>query len=56
MAHFKDEGTFTPKQFALGRASEAFAEDGSLKSDAHKAQTQAVVDQVLWAGARLGTK
>jgi NAD(P)H-dependent FMN reductase len=43
----------TPKQFALGRASEAFNEDGTLKSDGHKAQVQGVIDQVLWAGSRL---
>ena len=42
-----------PKQFALGRASEAFNEDGTLKSDGHKAQVKGVIDQVLWAGSRL---
>ncbi|MDZ7936895.1 MAG: NAD(P)H-dependent oxidoreductase [Rhodoferax sp.] len=36
-----------PKQFALGRASEAFNDDGSLKSDVHRAQLQGVVEQVL---------
>ena len=41
-----------PKQFALGRASEAFNDDGTLKSDGHKAQVQGVIDQVLWAGSR----
>ncbi len=45
-----------PKQFALGRASEAFADDGSLKSDAHRHSAQAVVDQVLWASSRLNAK
>jgi chromate reductase len=43
-----------PKQFALGRASEAFDEQGVLKSDAHRLGVQAVVDQVLWASQRLG--
>ena len=41
-----------PKQFALGRASEAFDEAGLLKSDAHRRSAQAVVDQVLWAAKR----
>ena len=41
-----------PKQFALGRAFDAFAEDGSLKQEAHRASVQAVVDQVLWAARK----
>nr|WP_315192130.1 NAD(P)H-dependent oxidoreductase [uncultured Albidiferax sp.] len=41
-----------PKQFALGRAFDAFAEDGSLKQDSHRASVQAVVDQVLWAARK----
>ena len=41
-----------PKQFALGRAFEAFADDGSLKQDAHRAGVQTVVDQVLWAARK----
>jgi NAD(P)H-dependent FMN reductase len=41
-----------PKQFALGRASEAFDEAGQLKSVAHRHSAQAVVDQVLWAVQR----
>ena len=41
-----------PKQFALGRAFDAFAEDGSLKQEAHRTSVQAVVDQVLWAARR----
>jgi chromate reductase len=44
-----------PKQFALGRAGDAFDEQGALKSDAHRHSAQAVVDQVLWASARLST-
>ncbi|WP_394788902.1 NADPH-dependent FMN reductase [Rhodoferax sp.] len=43
----------TPKQFALSKAFEAFAEDGSLKQDAHRANVQAVIDQVLFAARRL---
>ena len=41
-----------PKQFALGRAFDAFAEDGSLKQEAHRASVQAVVEQVLWAARK----
>jgi NAD(P)H-dependent FMN reductase len=42
-----------PKQFALGRAGEAFNAQGELQSDAHRKGVQAVVDQVLWAAKRL---
>jgi chromate reductase, NAD(P)H dehydrogenase (quinone) len=42
-----------PKQFALGRASEAFAADGSLAAEPARGQLQGVVDQVLWAVTRL---
>ncbi|MFZ2309362.1 MAG: NAD(P)H-dependent oxidoreductase [Rhodoferax sp.] len=42
-----------PKQFALGRASEAFDDAGLLKSEAHRHSVQAVIDQVLWAAKRL---
>jgi len=45
-----------PRQFALGRASEAFDEQGLLKSDAHRHSAQAVVDQVLWATTRLSAQ
>ncbi|BDT70028.1 quinone reductase [Comamonadaceae bacterium OS-1] len=41
-----------PKQFALGRAFDAFAEDGNLKQEAHRASVQAVVEQVLWAARK----
>ncbi len=41
-----------PKQFALGRAFEVFAEDGSLQQDNHRAGVQAVVEQVLWAARK----
>ncbi|KQP11991.1 NADPH-dependent FMN reductase [Pseudorhodoferax sp. Leaf267] len=42
-----------PQTYALGRAGEAFDADGALIGDHHRQQVQAVVDQVLWAGARL---
>ena len=42
-----------PKQFALGRASEAFNAQGELQNDTHRKNVQAVVDQVLWAAQRL---
>ncbi len=44
-----------PQQFALGRAGEAFDEKGEFKSEFHRKDTQAVVDQTLWAAARLTT-
>lgn len=42
-----------PKQYALGRASEAFDATGALHTDASRSGVQAVVDQVLWAAQRL---
>jgi len=42
-----------PKQFALGRAADAFDAQGNLVSEAHRNKVQAVVDQVLWAAQRL---
>ncbi len=42
-----------PQQFALGRASDAFDANGNFTSDTHQKSTLAVVDQVLWAAARL---
>jgi chromate reductase len=44
-----------PQQFALGRAGEAFDEQGAFKSDFHRKSAQAVVDQVLWAAGRLAS-
>jgi len=44
-----------PKAFALGRASDAFDADGKLISQSHRQSVQAVVDQVLFAAARLVT-
>ena len=42
-----------PKAFALGRAGEAFDADGKLVNENHRQSVQAVVDQVLFAAARL---
>ncbi len=41
-----------PQQFALGRAGDAFAEDGSLLQESHRNSVQAVVEQVLWAARK----
>jgi chromate reductase len=42
-----------PQQFALGRASDALGDDGTLTTDAARQGVQRVVDQVLWAAKRL---
>ena len=42
-----------PKAFALGKAGEAFDADGKLANDFHVKQVQGVIDQVLFASARL---
>lgn len=42
-----------PKQFALGRAGDAFDTDGHLVSEGNRKGVQSVVDQVLWAARRL---
>ena len=42
-----------PKAFALGRAGDAFDADGKLVNDNHRQSVQAVIDQVLFAAARL---
>jgi NAD(P)H-dependent FMN reductase len=42
-----------PKNYALGRAADAFDAQGQLVADAAKKKVQAVIDQVLWAAARL---
>jgi NAD(P)H-dependent FMN reductase len=42
-----------PKNYALGRAADAFDAQGQLVADAAKKKVQAVVDQVLWAAERL---
>lgn len=44
-----------PQNFALGRAGEAFDEDGSLKDERNRKSVQAVIDQVIWAAGRLST-
>ncbi|RZJ03047.1 MAG: NADPH-dependent oxidoreductase [Haliea sp.] len=42
-----------PKNFALGRAGDAFDLQGELANDGAKKNVQAVIDQVLWAAQRL---
>jgi len=42
-----------PQQFALSRAGEAFDSQGRLQSETHRKGVQSVIDQLLWAGARL---
>lgn len=42
-----------PKNFALGRAGDAFDEQGHLKDERAQQSVQAVIDQVLWAAQRL---
>ena len=42
-----------PKKFALSRAGDAFAADGSLVDERARKSVQAVIDQVLWAAGRL---
>ena len=43
----------TPKNFALGRAADAFDAQGALVADGPRKSVQAVIDQVLWAAQRL---
>lgn len=42
-----------PQAYALARAGDAFAPDGSLQAEAARKNVGAVVDQVLWAAGRL---
>jgi chromate reductase len=42
-----------PKNFALGRAGDAFDADGHLVAESARKNVQAVIDQVLWAATRL---
>jgi chromate reductase len=42
-----------PRNFALGRAGDAFDAQGQLLDDAHRQNVQAVIDQVLFAAGRL---
>jgi NAD(P)H-dependent FMN reductase len=44
-----------PRNFALGRAADAFDAQGQLVSDAAKKNVQAVIDQVLWAASRFAS-
>jgi chromate reductase, NAD(P)H dehydrogenase (quinone) len=42
-----------PTTYALGRAGDAFDEQGKLKDEAARKRAGAVIDQVLWAAGRL---
>jgi NAD(P)H-dependent FMN reductase len=42
-----------PTTYALSKAADAFDAQGKLVSDAARQHVQAVIDQVLWATARL---
>ena len=42
-----------PQTYALGRAGNAFDEEGHLLEEAAKKRAASVVDQVLWAAGRL---
>ena len=42
-----------PVNFALGHAGDAFDAQGALVNEPARRQVQAVIDQVLWAAARL---
>ncbi len=42
-----------PQNFALGRAGDAFDEQGQLSNESHRRNVQAVIDQVVWAAERL---
>ena len=44
-----------PKNYALGRAADAFDAEGRLLSTTAVTNVQAVIDQVLWAADRLNT-
>jgi NAD(P)H-dependent FMN reductase len=44
-----------PKAFALSQAGEAFDAQGQLINPMHRDSVQAVIDQVLWAAAQLGS-
>ena len=44
-----------PKNFALGRAGDAFDDTGALKEERALKSVQAVIDQVIWAAGRLST-
>jgi chromate reductase, NAD(P)H dehydrogenase (quinone) len=45
-----------PRQFALGSAGKAFDDQGQLIEERQRHGVQAVVDQTLWAAARLNDK
>lgn len=43
----------SPRSYALGRAGDAFDEQGRLVNEGARHKVQAVIDQVLWAASRL---
>jgi chromate reductase len=43
----------SPRNFALGRAGDAFDEGGGLTSEPAKKNVQGVIDHVLWAAGKL---
>ena len=45
-----------PQNYALGRAGDAFDDQGQLVNEAARKSVQAVIDQVIWASARLNTQ
>ncbi|MES2785415.1 MAG: NAD(P)H-dependent oxidoreductase [Pseudomonadota bacterium] len=45
-----------PTNFALGRANEAFDDQGQLIADTARQRVQAVIDQVLWAANCMNMK
>jgi len=44
-----------PRSHAVGRAGDAFDEAGSLAAESARKGVQGVIDQVLWAAARLAS-
>jgi chromate reductase len=42
-----------PRTYALGRAGSAFDEQGRLVDDAARQRVGTVIEQVIWAAARL---
>ena len=45
-----------PKNYALGRAADAFDAAGELVNDSARKRVQEVIDQVIWAAGRFQTK
>ena len=42
-----------PRQFALGRAGDAFDADGALRDESQRRNVMAIIEQVVWAAGRL---